>query len=196
MKAKRLLVLCGIFCAFMLVLLALIIALPLLFRGPFQGSGNYFSAAALALGIVAFLVWVSRFIAMDYPLPPDEDPFLGKSRCIRSIEINRNRNETFDLCLQYISTLPSKVVLAEEWDLGFIQIITPDSFLQIFNCSIQFIIRFELEPITADRTVIHYSSRYAPLGARGIESDREGMNRQNIKTIGEFFEPFRVSYKK
>ena len=190
------LLLSAIFFAFILVVAALIFALPHLFRGPWKGTGYYPVAFLLALCSVGFLVWVSRFIAMDYPLPPGEDPFLGKTRCMRSIEVNLTKRGAFDLCLRYADSLQSKVILAADCDQGYIQVITPDAFTQIIgNCTIQFIIRFELEPVTADKTAIQYSSRYAPLGARGIESDREGMNVKKVREIGEFLEQYRVSCK-
>ncbi len=196
MNPKRMLLLSEIFFAFVLVVAALVFLLPHLFRGPYQGTGQYPVAVLLTVCCIGFLVWLARFIAMDYPLPPHEDPFLGKTRCIRSTEVNLSLDDAFDLCLRFAGTLPSVAVLAAERDKGYIQVITPDSFLQIIpNCNIQFIIRFELEPVTADKTVIHYSSRYAPLGARGIESDREGMNRRNVRMIGEFLEQYRVSFK-
>ncbi|NMB78509.1 MAG: hypothetical protein GYA23_05380 [Methanomicrobiales archaeon] len=132
---------------------------------------------------------------MDYPLPPCEDPYLGKTCARHAIEVDRTFDDAFDLCLQYISTLESQVIIAADRDQRFLQVITPDRYTQILGTPIQFILRFELEAVPPKKTVIHYSSRYAPLGARGIESDRDGMNRKNIRRIGEYLEPFQVSYK-
>jgi hypothetical protein len=111
----------------------------------------------------------------------------------REIEVNLTRDQAFSLCLEYIKKIPSKKVIFSDGIQGIIKIHTPDFLFPVDQ--IQYLIVFEVEEVVPAKTVIKYSSRYAPGSSRVIETNKEGRNMENIQAIGSFFEKHRVSYK-
>lgn len=125
---------------------------------------------------------------------PDRDLRSASSLRKREIEVNLPLGGAFNLCMQYIDSLPSKTIISSDPDAGLIEVETPKKLVSCIG-AIQYILRFELEYIGVSKTDVKYSSRYSPRSSMVTETSMEGRNREKLREIGSFFEKYRVSYK-